>query len=126
MPANRPPDRAPYGSHLPSGIKKLADMAAASKQFDRTSSKQNMLNYADPHWKGPKGPDTDTGPADGSHLQQQFTQKAKKAAAPQQPPHDPNNPDGPLGGQPAKKPKGPKKPKDPNLNPGMTVPFGRR
>ncbi len=56
MPANRPPDRAPYGSHLPSGIKKLADMAA-SKQFDRTSSKQNMLNYADPHWQGPKGPE---------------------------------------------------------------------
>jgi hypothetical protein len=43
MSAKRPPDRAPYGSHLP--------------QFDRTSSKQNMLNYADPHWQGPKGPE---------------------------------------------------------------------
>jgi hypothetical protein len=56
MPANRPPDRAPYGSHLPSGIKKLANMAAA-KQPDRLSSKQNLANYADQHWQGPKGPE---------------------------------------------------------------------
>jgi len=116
MPANRPPDRAPYGSHLPSGIKKLADMAA-SKQPDRTSSKQNLANYADPNWKGPKGPGTTL---------RQHRRASKKASAPQQPPRDPNNPDGPLGGQPAKKPKGPKKPKDPNLNPNMAVPFGRR
>ena len=59
--ANRPPDRASYGSHLPSGIKKLADLAASKPQFDRLSSKQNAANYADPHWKGPKGPDN--GPA---------------------------------------------------------------
>jgi hypothetical protein len=66
MPANRPPDRAPYGSHLP-------------KQFDRTSSKQNMLNYADPHWQGPKGPDA--GPA---------ASPAKKPKKPKDPNLNPN------------------------------------
>lgn len=48
---NKVPDRAPYGSHLPSGIQYIANMAAA-KKFHRTMSgdgaKAPVKNPKDP------------------------------------------------------------------------------
>lgn len=88
MPANRPPDRASYGSHLPSGIEYLKYLA------ENTSSERNRIRLEREH---------------------------KERVYPPQP--FPKGPDAGPAASPAKKPK---KPKDPNLNPGMTVPFGRR
>jgi len=70
MPANRPPDRASYGSHLP------------TKQFDK--AKQNQDDYL-AKMSGPRKPPPHEGPSSGG-------QPAKKPKGPKGPkkPKDPN------------------------------------